>query len=101
MLGFARGFGGHLEDVLTSGSQLLKLKRSGSKTIVLGDWNVDVLPACESDPWGEKSACSTRIGRNVMPHSPFGAQLVSLRAWEPRRQAGRLMQSSSDHTFAP
>ena len=58
--GFASFLGVHgahgdlLEDTLAAASCLLGLRRPGTKTLVLGDTNVDFLPMMEWDPWREQ-----------------------------------------------
>ena len=48
----------YLEESLTDASYLLRLRKAGAVTLACGDWNVDLLPTLELDPWRHVNARS-------------------------------------------
>ena len=54
IIGVHGGRDSALEQTLLDVRMLLRRKARGSKSIVLGDWNVDWLPLDENDPYGHR-----------------------------------------------
>ena len=79
LLGLHGAHGDDLSDSFLSASKLLSLRPRCCKTLIVGDWNVDLSPTLSSDPWAHRpSRLEHHFERRVMLDSWLEAVRLSV-----------------------